>query len=172
MTTKDNIIYYTITAVVFIGIVVCSVWSQPNTTNTEINEEKQGLVEVIAPYAPIINALAVLTSTFFIIWTTCFRKTRRDRIDELKVEVLAVVSTVKGHKDWITTINSSDFQGDSRDLSRLLGKTYQEKKWYNLLPVALVELRNEGYHELLGIPATPKQINQPLRIHVGGPSNQ
>ena len=51
MTKRDNIIYYTITAVVFIGIVVCSVWSQPNTTNTEMNEEKQGLVEVIAPYA-------------------------------------------------------------------------------------------------------------------------
>ena len=55
MTRRDNIIYYTITAVVFVGIVVCSVWSQPNTTNTEMNEEKQGLVEVIAPYAPIIE---------------------------------------------------------------------------------------------------------------------
>ncbi len=52
------------------------------------------MLEAITPYATIISAgsalistVAVLISTWFIIWTTCFRKTRRDKIDELKVEI-------------------------------------------------------------------------------------
>ena len=130
------------------------------------------MIAKINAFAPIINALTVLFSFGFVIWTTCFRKTRRDKIDELKVEILAVVSTVKGHEDWIRIINSSDFQGDARDLSNLLGGTYRKKKWYNFLPVALVELRNEGYHELLGISPTTKLSNQPMKIVVGSSSNQ
>ena len=176
MTSKDNIIYCTITAVVFVGIVVCSVWSQPNTTNIEMNEGKRGLVEVITPYAPIINALAVLTSTGFIIWTTCFRKTRRDRIDELKLEVLRIVSNVKGHEDWIKAMDLSELQGREgivkvMDLLKLLHKNYRKKKWCELLPVALSELRNEGHHELLGMPPTTKIIYGPMKIFSGSPTN-
>ena len=51
------------------------------------------MLEAIAPYAAIISAgsalisaVAVLISTGFII-ITFFRKTRRDRMDELKVEM-------------------------------------------------------------------------------------
>ena len=45
------------------------------------------MVEILSPYAPLISAVSVLISTCFIIWATCFRKTRRDRMDELKVEM-------------------------------------------------------------------------------------
>ena len=129
------------------------------------------MIAKINAFAPIINALTVLFSFGFVIWTTCFRKTRRDKIDELKVEMLAVVSTVKGHEDWVKAMNVSENQGNVRYLSNLLGETYRKKKWYNLLPVALAELRNEGYHELLGVSATTKLFNQPMKIHVGSPSN-
>ena len=39
---------------------------------------------VIQAASALISALAVLISTWFIIWTSFFRKTRRDRIDELE----------------------------------------------------------------------------------------
>ena len=56
------------------------------------------MLEAIAPHAAIISAgsalistVAVLISTWFIIWTTYFRKTRRDKIDELKVEMQVII---------------------------------------------------------------------------------
>ena len=59
----------------------------------------KAMLEVITPYAPIISAVsafisavAVLISTGLVIWTHFFRKTRRDRIDELKVEMLILFS--------------------------------------------------------------------------------
>ena len=57
------------------------------------------MLEAITPYAPIISAgsalisaIAVLISTWFVIWTTYFRKTKRDRIDDLKEEMLILFS--------------------------------------------------------------------------------
>ena len=130
---------------------------------------EQTMIDKINAFAPIINAITVLLSFGFVIWTTCFRKTRRNRIDELKVEVLETVSTVKGHEDWVRT---KELSTAAEDLSKMLGRKYHSKKWYDLLPVALVELRNEGYHDLLGVSATTKRINQPMEIFVGGPTDQ
>lgn len=135
------------------------------------NEEKQLVIDKINAFAPIINAITVLLSFGFVIWTTCFRKTRRNRIDELKVEVLEVVSTVKGHEDWIAAMDLSEIQGDVgivnvKDLSNLLRRKYQKKKWYELLPVVLTELRNEGYHEPLGLSPMTKISTQPHKIIV------
>ena len=71
------------------------------------------MLEAITPYAPLISAgsafisaVSVLISTYFIIWTTCFRKTRRDRIDELKEEVEVKLDTY-----WMKRI----IQGNSPD---------------------------------------------------------
>ena len=57
------------------------------------------MLEMLKPYASLISAgsalisaLAVLVSTYFIIWTTYFRKTRRDRMDELKEEIQVMLS--------------------------------------------------------------------------------
>ena len=127
------------------------------------------LIDKINAFAPIINAITVLLSFGFVIWTTCFRKTRRNRIDELKVEVLETVSTVKGHEDWVRTMESSNA---AEALSKVLGRKYHSKKWYDLLPVAVTELQKEGYHQLLGVPATPETFNRPLRIVVGDPTDQ
>lgn len=174
MTSKDNIIYYTITAVVFVGIVMCSLLFHTDgqlSMGDATNKEKQLVIDKINAFAPIINAITVLLSFGFVIWTTCFRKTRRNRIDELKVEVLEVVSTVKGHEDWIAAMGLSEIQGDAgivnvKDLSNLLRSKYQKKKWYELLPVVLTELRNEGYHEPLGLSPMTKISTQPHKIIV------
>ena len=138
---------------------------------------EQSMIEKINDFSPIINALTVFLSFVFVIWATCFRQTRRDRIDELKVEVLGAVSTVKGREDWVEVVELSKIQGDVggipvKELSNLLRSKYQKKKWYDLLPIALTELRNEGYHEPLGLSATVKEINQPVRITTGSPTNQ
>ena len=130
---------------------------------------EQTMIDKINAFAPIINAITVLLSFGFVIWTTCFRKTRRNRIDELKVEVLETVSTVKGHEDWVRT---KELSTAAENLSKVLGRKYHSKKWYHLLPVALVELRNEGYHELLGVSATPMIIDRPVTITTGSPTNR
>ena len=42
---------------------------------------------MIEKYAAIISALSAFISTGVVIWISFFRKTRRDRIDELKLEM-------------------------------------------------------------------------------------
>ena len=145
--------------------------SEQISNNSNANEREQTMIDKINAFAPIINAITVLLSFGFVIWTTCFRKTRRNRIDELKVEVLETVSTVKGHKDWVAAMNLSEIQGEAgivnvKDLSNLLRRKYQKKKWYELLPVVLTELRNEGYHEPLGLSPMTKISTQPHKIIV------
>ena len=125
----------------------------------------------LSAVSAVVNTFAVLVSLGLVIWTSFFRKTRRDRIDELKVEVLEVVSTVKGHEDWVAAMNLSEIQGEAgivkvKDLSNLLRRKYQKKKWYELLPVVLTELRNEGYHEPLGLSPMTKISTQPHEIIV------
>ena len=73
------------------------------------------MLEAITPYAAIISAgsalisaIAVLISTFFVIWTTYFRKTRRDRIDELKIEMNILFS-----KGWARKIIGNN-QGEEQ----------------------------------------------------------
>ena len=45
------------------------------------------MIAGINAFAPIINTITILESFGFVIWTTCFRKTRQDRLDELKFEM-------------------------------------------------------------------------------------
>ena len=133
------------------------------------------MLELLEPHATIvsavsafISAVAVIISTGFVIWTTCFRKTRRDKVDEFKLEVLSVVCNEKGHKKWI---NAKNISHDPKYLSKVFDRKYHVEGWYCLLPVVLAELVNEGYHEFLGVPATTKVINQPMRIFSGSQSN-
>lgn len=95
MTTRDNIIYYTITAIVFVGVVVCSILfhnSEQPSKGGATNEEKQSRIAKFNEFAPIIEALSVSGSFVFVIWVTCFRKTRRDRVDDIKFEVGILLS--------------------------------------------------------------------------------
>ena len=63
---------------------------------------------VIQAASALISALAVLISTWFIIWTSFFRKTRRDRIDELKVE-MQVLFTTESVRQKVLEISESEF---------------------------------------------------------------
>ena len=69
-----------------------SIYINPLLCNVEINNEKQTMITKISALTPIINAITVLASFEFIIWTTCFRKTRQDRLDELKFEMRVLFS--------------------------------------------------------------------------------
>ena len=73
------------------------------------------MLEAIKPYAAIISAgsafistVAVLISTGFIIWTTCFRKTKRDLINDLKDE-MQVLFTTESVRQKVLEISESEF---------------------------------------------------------------
>ena len=90
MTAKDHVILWFITIAVVVFVIACLVWSHTNERTTlsgVLNKGKQSMLAKINEYAPIINAVTVFASFLFVIWTSHFRKTRRDRIDELKVEI-------------------------------------------------------------------------------------
>ena len=102
------------------------------------------MLETITPYAPLISAgsalisaIAVLISTGFIIWTTCFRKTRRDRIDDLKVEMQVLL----GGRSLIHISERESFL-------QSLDSKYKTPKYEKLHSVAFAELIHEGRLEL------------------------
>ena len=51
-------------------------------------------------------------------------------------------------------------------IAGLLGSKYEKNRWLWLIPVALEELRNEGYHQLLEMSPNTKRVNQPVQIIV------
>ena len=63
MTSGNNIIFYTITAVIFVGIILCFILfhssGQPSDSS-ETNEGNKSMIEILAPYAAIISAVAAL----------------------------------------------------------------------------------------------------------------
>ena len=102
------------------------------------------MIEMITPHAALISAvsalistIAVLISTWFIIWATCFRKTRRDRIDELKVEMQILFS-----KGWANKIIGKH-QGEEQ-FYQALNPKFQKNKYKMLHRCAYDELGYEG----------------------------
>ena len=96
---------------------------------------------VIQAASALISALAVLISTWFIIWTTCFRKTRRDRMDELKVEMQILLS--QGWTDRI--VKTHDMDGFIRSLD----SKFQTPEYKKLHQCAYNELAYEGKNEVV-----------------------
>ena len=101
------------------------------------------MLEAIAPHAAIISAgsalistVAVLISTGFIIWTTCFRKTERDRIDDLKVE-MQVLFTTESVRQKVLEISESEF-------FNALKRKFKTRKYRILHQSAYDELTNEN----------------------------
>ena len=47
---------------------------------------------IISAVSAFISAVGVIISTGFVIWTTCFRKTRREIVDDLKFEIQVLLS--------------------------------------------------------------------------------
>lgn len=102
------------------------------------------MLEALKPHATmisagsaLISAISVLISTGFIIWTTCFRKTRRDRIDDLKVEMQLLFSD-----GWADQIIHN--KGKEDDLFQSLKPKFQKPKYRVLHQCAYDELGFEG----------------------------
>lgn len=126
-------------------------------------------VTTLAHTAVFISAVAAAISAFFVGLAFLFsrRVSRRERVDILKLETLQVVSTVQGREAWIKIVTISRmYEGGGvgprmESLAGLLGIMYQSKrkrkskyqkdKWVALLPIALEELKKEGYRNLLGM---------------------
>ena len=106
------------------------------------------MLEVITPYAPLISAIsalistiAVIISTGFIIWMSCFRKTRRDRIDELKEEI-----QVKLSQGWTDKIVKTD---NMEQFICSLDPKFQKPHYKKLHQCAYNELAYEGKNEVV-----------------------
>ena len=105
-------------------------------------------LEILKPHATIISALsalvsavAVVISTWFIIWITYFRKTRRDRIDELKEEM-----QVKLSQGWTQQIIKTH---DMDRFLRSLDKKFHKSAYKRLYQCAYNELAYEGKNEVI-----------------------
>ena len=162
MTTRDNIIYYTITTVVFLGIVLCSVYfisRQPSTGSTT-NDKNSSVLAKFNEFAPIIEAIAVAGSFGFVIWVTCFRKTRRDRMDELKLEIQVLLSgDTKGKFIKISLEKDIDLQ---RELFSVLDPKFQTHQYKLLHRTAYEELTNEGKNSVVNF---RRILNDALKQH-------
>ena len=108
------------------------------------------MLEAITPYATIISAgsafisaVAVLISTWFIIWTTYFRKTRRDRIDELKVEMQVLFT---------------------RNLPNEVIQDYTQDKFFKLLEDKFQSPEYEKVHQCAFDELTHERKNKIVRI--------
>ena len=80
---------------------------------------------MIEKYAAIISALSAFISTGIVIWVSCFRKTRRDRIDELKTE-MQVLFTGEAVKRIIKDYDPPD------EFFKLLKPKFQGKRYKDL----------------------------------------
>ena len=110
---------------------------------------ENNIAVIISAGAAAISALMALLSFLF-----SRRMSRRDMLDLMEIEMLQVVSSVQGREAWIKiAMGSSMLRGglpQVKDLAQLLGKKYQKDKWFKLFLPAMEELKNEGYHKLVG----------------------
>ena len=102
------------------------------------------ILEILKPHATIISALsafisaiAVVISTIFVIWTTFFRKTRRDRIDDLKEEMQELL-------DGRLILHASE----RASFLQSIDSKYKTPKYEELHNVAFTELISDGKLEL------------------------
>ena len=103
---------------------------------------------MISAVSALISALAVLVSTYFIIWITYFRKTRRDRIDELKEEM-----QVKFSQGWTQhIIKTHDMDGFLRSLDKKFRKPAYKRLYQCAYNELAYERKNEvvEYHKARG----------------------
>ena len=70
MTSKENIIYYTITVVVFVGIVVCSLLFHNAGQPTNGDSERRFMTENISTIVVAISALATAGATIVLVFIT------------------------------------------------------------------------------------------------------
>ena len=144
MTTRDNIIFYSIIAVVLVGIIVCFIFfdiSRRTSNGDDPNKEKQSMIEILAPYAAVMSAGAALISAGAAVYIGT-RKTRRDRIDELKIEM-----QVRLTLDW----NSQTFHTveAEKQLFESFSRKFKGERYKVLYQCAFDELVYESKNETL-----------------------
>ncbi len=101
------------------------------------------MIEILAPYAAIISALAALISAL-IAMLVIFKKTRRDRIDELKVEMQVLFS-----KGWNATRVKT--KSGVEEFFQNLSPKFQKHKYQVLHQCAFDELGYEGKNEIFNL---------------------
>ena len=109
--------------------------------------------------AVLVSAGAAAISAVCALLTFLFsrRKSRREMVDVLKVEILQVVASVQGRIVWIETVRFSAYHegggigANTQSLAKLLPRKYRRKSWLWLIPVAIEELKRENYSNLLGL---------------------
>ena len=107
--------------------------------------------------AIIVSAGAALFSAIcaFLSYLYSKKLSRRDMINELKVEILEIISCKKQGDIWRKAVKTSYDQHKyirPEDLVNILDSKYKKKQWFRLILVALEELVQENnYNYLLGI---------------------
>ena len=138
MTRKDNIIYYSITAAVFVLIIVFSILVHAGgDAPNEGNPSTSLYVAMIGAVGSFISAGSVIISTIYVV-----RKTRRDRVDELKLEMQVLFPDV-AHEVIVDYTNGKFFD--------LLDSDFQSIEYKNLHQCAFDELRYEGKNRIVDI---------------------
>ena len=99
---------------------------------------------IISAVSAAINTLAVLVSLGLVIWTSFFWKTRRDRIDELKVEIQILLS-----QGWAEDIINKNHSVDEFFQSLTLKPKFQKDKYRILRQSAYDELGYEGKNPVI-----------------------
>ena len=92
-------------------------------------------------YAPVISALSAFVSTGILIWMTCFRKTRREKVDDLKFAIHLLCH--EEGRDWFS------YRRIQKVLENLEDK-FQEEKYKKLHGCAVTELEKEGTIKIIG----------------------
>lgn len=72
MTNRDNTIYYTITAVVFVRIVVCSLLFHNSGQSTNGDSESTFMTEIISTIVLAVSAVVTATAPVILAMTTSF----------------------------------------------------------------------------------------------------
>ena len=143
MTRRDTIIFYTIIVIVFVGIVLCFILFHSNEQNSNAgdpNEGKNSMIEILAPYAAILSAAAALISAVTAVYIGT-RKTRRDKLDELKVEMMVLFT-----QNLAREVTADYTQGK---FFALLDVDFQSPKYEKLHQCAFDELKYEGRNKIV-----------------------
>ena len=96
MTSKDNIIYYTITAVVFIGIVMCSLLFHNPGQSTNGDSEKENISTIVIAVSPFVTAAATIVLVGITWWYA--RLTQEILKATNNPEVIMFLHSEKGRK--------------------------------------------------------------------------
>ena len=89
----------------------------------------------ISAFSAFVSMIMVIISTGFVIWTACFRKTRREKVDDLKFAILLLC-----YEEGRTEFTNDEIQ----EVLEKLEDKFQEEKYKKLHEFAVRELENEA----------------------------